>query len=478
MFHAEEGVIGHAFATFMKEDKTGKIETIGTFGMNTAGLEDLNHDIGYTFYVEVNDNEWERCYNTLTEWSKKKAWIPFMQDCVAFMKALINNLNSISKPGLLYVMPGDYIEQLKRLNPQINSDGQVSISKAIIDNQNNSKSSKFQFQYGEDFDKLGFFTFENRLIQNPSYQLRIALQNGATCKTVREKGRYGEEISYEYDNSGLLLKMISSNKLPNNQINKFSQVYKYLKDEKGQIVEINKTSILNTGKIDEIEVVYFKYDNLGRVIYTKNKETEETVDYNADGKISFWSASFYTGTPTSRTEKYTYNTNGDLTEIIGSGFIKFNCEMTYESFVDVDFTVKNILLKKIDIVEQGNQSKPVTKFENYRTVVDKQGKLIEYDQKEIFYNKCIYHNNRIDSVFRIQLSPKLTGSISSLKVYKYLPNGYVDRDLEYEVTSFTNEKNFKLGKLLYGKKYDYKTGIKTIQNNYSGEIEISSFKCF
>lgn len=312
-------------------------------------------------------------------------------------------------------------------------------------------------------DNPGIITMEDKIISNPAYHLKLMLDTAENCKiTYAVDYSLNANMTFEYDQSKRLIKKTESYA---SGARKFVYTYSYQTNPQGQVTEIRE-SVNNKNISAEQPVTLFYYDSEGRVTGMKDKDQESHIEFDNQGRVSKWNGTFTSG-HSSRQEKYTYDAQGYLSSIEGTGFLKFKTNIKYNH--------KDSLGYKIDefFISQDQRTS------RYKKVTDAENKLISYTDYQEFSAQCFYTGQRLDSVLTIYTADYAPGK-KTLEVFSYDNEGRRISEAMYVAKPIGN--SFTRGALMYRFDMNYTTGTQTCLNP-QGELlgpkkQVLKMKCF
>lgn len=143
---------GHTYVSFIKENSLIKQTIlvgcwgfyaksgIGAFGYVEGEIrDDRNRQKDVSLMIEVTEPEFDLCLSTKNEWETKKYKLT-AQNCVDFVREIVNNISKLNQPSFLDKFPDEYIENLKLLNKSF------EVTQTIPTSANNTNSSPAEKQ--------------------------------------------------------------------------------------------------------------------------------------------------------------------------------------------------------------------------------------------------------------------------------------------------------------------------------------------
>lgn len=316
-----------------------------------------------------------------------------------------------------------------------------------------------QFKSGEDFEKLGFSTFDHKLVNDPQSELDAMSNRFQNCLITKDP-RGDETWYFEYDKDKMMTKWTKAYKGGVNDV----EITSYKKDVKGRVIEKNTTGTANAEA--GVSKSVFEYNDQGNVAKSTIDGNESIYTYDDQNRIiRAETRGSFDGKPFVAVDSYSYDDSGRIISAYNlSTYVDRLTTVVYTTQQRGGLSYEDAVLEITERYEVSGQKKKNIKTEKYRKVFDEKKRLIEYDQANEFSNYIVYDlAGRVQKVFNVvkkaPFFPKLTA-------YQYDSAGRILTKTENELAGFTSIQQFKTGKLAMKEAYNYQLGTMV----RSGEI--------
>jgi|GEM_PF-2346405 len=330
------------------------------------------------------------------------------------------------------------------------------------------------YQVGEDWDAFGFFTFQNRQTDDPSYTLRQYMPQKGIQPILVPMGP-SEKTQWVYDSKGQAVRFTRITDRDGAQTEKTIRKL----DASGRLKEVVIEKLSENGDAYQRDTIGFGYDEDSKINYLYQYGMKTYYTRNDKGWITTRRSvgKGMEGEDYDNKTTYTYDDKGRLLternpEINGQ---QVEVTVSYHDEEKDGMFCSDITYYRMQKTNYRGEKNTTETHEQYREVYDREGRLAEYHKVGEFDNYILYdESGRVSKIFRIG---KKYPEFPRVKQIKYDTKGRIVSEAEHNLTNFTNTKVYQTGSLIESKVYNhqnrtYQVSGSMVENHvYTGKFK-------